>query len=551
MIGRALGLLERPNVLWTREMRQAVRLERTPWILFAITLAMTMLMATIGGLAGSSRAAPHTIGSTLFQTFFSLAYFVVVIVGPAIAANGIASEREGRTWEAVMLTSLSAQEIARGKFLAAYTTIALYIVVLAPVGALAFVFGGVTATEVLAGFALLFLVAGLAVAFGLAISSLVTSQRAALVVTLIAAVVVGGFAYTTFGVGLSEVVGRLWREVPRGSPVWLPVAYSRAPFGLEYALLLVLFPLVLTVLPAWFLYEVTVANLSGAADDRTSGLKRWFIVSAPLFAVCCAMPSALAHGSSDRTAFCILGMAAFSLFFAFAALLFAFDDPGPSRRVRLAWDRAGAGALRRFLGPGLARSGVLVLSLGALGIAFIVSFDIALLAIGGSTDETAMKRMLFFALYAAPFGVFVVGLCTYLRSRTRGPWIARSIACGILFFVCAAPWVVVAMAGALTHTSGDESLLALAAPSPFYTFVMIDNAGRTYGLATYFLSNVGLAAAFGWAVVGSALLLAGSRRSQRLLAEREEAAAEADRRLAEEELLRAAELAPAERAPYR
>ncbi len=46
--------------------------------------------------------------------------------------------------------------IARGKFLAAYTNIAMYIVMLAPAGALPFLFGGVTATEVLAAFALFF-----------------------------------------------------------------------------------------------------------------------------------------------------------------------------------------------------------------------------------------------------------------------------------------------------------------------------------------------------------------------------------------------------------
>jgi len=87
--------------------------------------------------------------------------FVVTVVGPAIAANSIASEREGRTWEAVLLTGLSPKDITRGKFLAAFTTICLYVVVLAPVGALSFLFGGVTATEVIVAFAFLVMLAGL------------------------------------------------------------------------------------------------------------------------------------------------------------------------------------------------------------------------------------------------------------------------------------------------------------------------------------------------------------------------------------------------------
>jgi hypothetical protein len=59
-------------------------------------------------------------------------------------------------------------------------------VVLAPVGALSFLFGGVTATEVVVAFAFLFVLAALAVAFGLGVSSLMSSLRGAIVVTLAA-----------------------------------------------------------------------------------------------------------------------------------------------------------------------------------------------------------------------------------------------------------------------------------------------------------------------------------------------------------------------------
>ena len=73
-----------------------------------LTLALALLMCSIGGLAAASETTPAAIGGALFQVFFSLAYLVVVIVGPAVAANGVASEREGRTWEAVLLTGLTA-----------------------------------------------------------------------------------------------------------------------------------------------------------------------------------------------------------------------------------------------------------------------------------------------------------------------------------------------------------------------------------------------------------------------------------------------------------
>ena len=112
-----------PNAIWMREMRQAARLGRTPWILFSLTLLISLLMCSIGGIAASSEASPASLGGILFQVFFSIAYFVVTLVGPAVAANSIASEREGRTWEAVLLTGLTPKQITRGKFFAAYTTI--------------------------------------------------------------------------------------------------------------------------------------------------------------------------------------------------------------------------------------------------------------------------------------------------------------------------------------------------------------------------------------------------------------------------------------------
>ena len=270
-----------PNPLWIRELRQSARLARTPAILAVVAVLMTLLIASLGGVV-STDASPATTGMVVFQTFFSIAYFVVTLVGPAVAANSIASEREGRTWEAVLLTGLPPTTIARGKFLAAFTAIAMYIVMLAPVGALPFLFGGVTATEVVVAFAGLFLIALLSVAFGLAISSKMASLRAAIVVTLLLAFPVSIAAFGLFGFGLSHAAHHAWPGVADGPPIWLPTAYERAPFDARYVVFLVALPVIAVVLPAWFLHEVTIANLTSANDDRSSGLKRWFVVASPL-----------------------------------------------------------------------------------------------------------------------------------------------------------------------------------------------------------------------------------------------------------------------------
>lgn len=551
------GLLERvfgePNAIWMREMRQSARLGRTPWILFAVTLATALLMSAIGGIAASKNSSPASLGSALFQVFFSIGFFVVVVVGPAVAANSIASEREGKTWEAVLLTGLTPKDIARGKFFAAYTTIALYIVMLAPVGALSFLFGGVTALEVVVAFLFLFILAGLSVAFGLAVSSFMSSLRGAIVVTLILAICIGPAAYSTFGFGCSFAVHSLWREVPEAFPIWLPLAYSRAPFGVDYILLLVALPLLLLLIPAWFLYETTIANLTGHGDDRSSGLKRWFALSTPLLAIAAALPGVAASDARGHAMLSVFAHTCFFLHLTFCALLFSAEPAGPSRRVRIHWLRSGAGALRRFVGPGLTKTMVLVLLLGLIGMAGIAVVHVGLIHLHGSvgSKDVALEQMFVFGFYATLFFVFMVGLVAWLRARNihHNPWTPRLIASAVFFVVAAAPWVVALIGGALSDRHGEEWLV-VAAPSPFYAYMMVSYVDRATADAIPVVV-AGLGSAVVWGALGFLFLFLASRRCARTVAEQDAAVAQTEAALAaeDEQLARAAAGAAAPAAP--
>ena len=268
---------------------------------------------------------------------------MVTLVGPAVAANSIASEREGRTWEAVVLTGLPPATIARGKFLAAFTAIAMYIVMLAPVGALPFLFGGVTATEVVVAFGGLFLVALLSVAFGLAISSKMASLRAAIVVTLLLAfpLTIAAFLDVRRGAELRGAP-RLARR--RRRPAHLAAHRLRARALRRELRSSSWWPCrsLAVALPAWFLYEVTIANLTsvdGRSLDRPQALvPGWPRRRSP--SPRRAVLAASATGS-DRAAGRVVGarraLAPSSLFCVF---LFAGDPIGPSRRVTIHWDRA-------------------------------------------------------------------------------------------------------------------------------------------------------------------------------------------------------------------
>ncbi len=523
-----------PNPLWMREMRQAARLIRTPIILMVLTVLITLMMGSLGGLLIGGTKSPAEAGSVMFHTFFSLAYFVVTLVGPALAANSIASEREGKTWEAVLLTGMRPEQIARGKFLSAYTAIAMYVVMLAPVGALPFLFGGVTPFEVLVAFVLLFFIALLGVAFGLAISAKMDSLRGALLVTLLAAVPISGFCFSTFGVGGSVLANRLWHTVPDGPPVWLPTAYGRVPFGVEYVVYLLLLPLAGLGLPAWLLYEVTRANLTSVTDDRSIGLKRWYLVAC-LAASAAAFIPLFANTSGRASERHIIGMVGYCLFILFCAFLFAGEEIGPSRRVRRLI--AGQNALRRFLAPGVMPTARLLLigslaPLGALLVGGLAYVNTSPGAASYGLDEQVEQLMLF-GLYAVGFTLFLVGLTAFLRARAKTAATPRVLMLVILFLVAAGPWVLAAMAGVMS--SGNDSSLAVAAPSPLFVLFVVLDAVRRGGDAKTVAVLASLVASGAYAVIGAGMVVSAGRRCRAIIDGHESMLAEADRRLAAED----------------
>ena len=524
-----------PNPIWIRELKQAVRLARTPVILCVLTMLMTMLIAGIGGVAAAD-SSPSTTGIILFHTYFSLAYFVVTLVGPTVAANGIAAEREGRTWEAVLLAGLEPGMIARGKFLAAYTTISLYIVMLAPVGALPFLFGGVTATETIVAFLFLFLIALMSVAFGLAISSKMTSMRGAIVVTLLLALPFSVLTFLLFGPGLSVVAHKAWSSVPDGPPIWLPTAYSRAPFDATYVLALFVTPVIAVVVPSWFMYEVTIANLTSPTDDRSTGLKRWFLVCAPILAIVGIAPFFDSGSSAKDTA--VLTMVSVSLYLlvlTFAIFLFQGDAIGPSRRVSAHWDRRRASAFVRWMGPSVTKTSTLQLLVGLAGLGAITVAGAAFAQARVFHDDAPPQMALLFGFYAAGFYLFLLGTGAITRVRAKTSMGARLALAGILLALLITPWVVTAIVGVLSSDRGfSDDMLSIAAPSPIFAFVAVAKLESSSATSSAIPAAAVVCSAF-YAVLGFVLLGSARAKSQSIIEKHEMMLAQTDRLLAEED----------------
>jgi hypothetical protein len=206
--------------------------------------------------------------------------------------------------------------------------------------------------------------------------------------------------------------------------------------------------------------------------------------------------------------------------------------------VLIHWDRRGAGAFRRFLGPGVMRSAMLLLGGGGACLGALSLLGFVLASARASTASTDPTSVLLFAGYALAFFVFVVGLGAFLRARSSAPLIARVLLFALLFGISVGPWVVAAIAGLLSDHGGDRNVLVVAAPSPFYVFVMIESLTRSGPEA---LVGAGLTAMTVWALLGLLLLAVAARRCEGIIRRHEALLAEGDRQLAaEDEAARAA-----------
>lgn len=480
-LARVACMMRQPNPVWVRELRQAARIKRTPFVLMSVTVVAAIAMGAVSGVAPDD-ASPAQVGAVLYQVFFSIAFFVISLVGPAVGANNIASEREGRTWEPLMLTGFPAESMARGKLLSAMTSVLQYLAILTPVGALPFLFGGVSATEVILAFLCLVVLCALGVGFGLAVGSSISSGRSAIVVAIVAAAVLAVGAYYVLGIMLSKQAYSVLRVVSSGRPVWFPTALANAPVSADYVVLLVVQPFVGVVVAGWFFREVTVANMTGAFKDRSSGLLRWLAGSTCLIVVALGAPL-FVDGANwlDGTSMRALGgMAVFTV----ATALVLQGTPTGSVRVGPNLTEA----MGRLLGCGLA--GLLLLTATALAV--------VALRVGDLFVDVYLWLIASAGAYFGSFVVFVVGVGAWLRVRLASVAVARAALAVTVLIAVAGPFVLALLTSVLQE--GTESTMDLAAASPAYVLRLSrELASSTRHEA---LARTGCCVA-GWALTGA------------------------------------------------
>jgi ABC-2 type transport system permease protein len=145
------------NPVLAKELRTRIRGSRALILLtvyLVITGVITMLVYAVSVPQASAFTDPEAgrnIGRAIFLTVMTAALIQVCIITPSLTAGTIAGEKERQSYDLLITTLLSPLQIVLGKMTAALAFAMLLIVSALPLAGLAFLFGGVSGTELLIG----------------------------------------------------------------------------------------------------------------------------------------------------------------------------------------------------------------------------------------------------------------------------------------------------------------------------------------------------------------------------------------------------------------
>lgn len=163
------------NPVVVKELRGRMRGARA-FIVLTVYLGLMSGFATLvymlsaPSLASTSQGGQ--IGRILFLSVVGIELFLVTFIAPAFAAGAISGERERQTYDLLRATLLPARSLVIGKLISTLSYIFLLLLAAIPLQSIAFLFGGVTETEIILSFVILVMTAVLLGTVGVFFSAL-------------------------------------------------------------------------------------------------------------------------------------------------------------------------------------------------------------------------------------------------------------------------------------------------------------------------------------------------------------------------------------------
>ena len=174
-------------------------------------IGMIILFIAVGmSVDGTAQTQPERVGTVIYWVFFVAQSGLLLLVTPAFCCTTITEERERRTFDLLVTSSLSPGEIVWGKLVASLSYIVVYLLSSMPLVFISFLYGGISPLMLVACYALLFVQGLVITIFSVFCSSLVKSSKLSTVIAYVV-VIVAGFLMMIFEIYfVGEIIDGGW-----------------------------------------------------------------------------------------------------------------------------------------------------------------------------------------------------------------------------------------------------------------------------------------------------------------------------------------------------
>jgi ABC-type transport system involved in multi-copper enzyme maturation permease subunit len=168
----------RLNPVMLKELRERMRGARafvviTVYLGLMSGFAVLLYLIQRGVVQNNGSAVTGELGRILFQGVVGIELLLIVFIAPAFTAGAVSNERERKTYDLLQITLLPKPSFIVGKLESALSYIFLLLLAAIPLQSIAFLFGGVSETELVLAFVILTVTAIALGTVGLFFSTLV------------------------------------------------------------------------------------------------------------------------------------------------------------------------------------------------------------------------------------------------------------------------------------------------------------------------------------------------------------------------------------------
>lgn len=139
-------IYEREHRVSTRSMKLSMAILVFNFIVAAVTL---IEMNDVVDFARKTSFIDYTSFLQIFRIVIFVPALLLVFVAPSFIAGAISDERQRGTLEILLTTKMTAKNIVFGKFLSLFSSIMLMLISQLPIMAILFLYGGITAPDII------------------------------------------------------------------------------------------------------------------------------------------------------------------------------------------------------------------------------------------------------------------------------------------------------------------------------------------------------------------------------------------------------------------